>query len=146
MIGWQDARGVPVKSEEILAVSAAVLKDGQVLLVRRGRPPAKGLYAFPGGRVEAGETFEQALARELLEETGLVIETASPYQEILLNGDDGQQTFRLIVFRATVAAGAITAGDDASEAGWYAPEAITAMPLTDSTRAVIEELQHSTDS
>lgn len=142
MIGLQDARALLVKPEEILAVSAAVIQEDRVLLVRRGRAPAKGLYAFPGGRVEAGETLEKALARELLEETGLLLTTASPYRDVVLRGDDDQQIFRLTVFRATVARGPVIAGDDAHEAGWYSPEEIATLPLTESTQHIIEELRH----
>ncbi|WP_404933307.1 NUDIX hydrolase [Nitratireductor sp. L15S-10] len=131
-----------MKSEEILAVSAAVVQEGRVLLVRRGRAPARDLYAFPGGRVETGETLEQAIARELLEETGLVMKTANPYREVVLRDDDDQQTFRLTVFRATVACGPVMAGDDASEAGWYSYEEVATMSLTDSTRTIVEELRH----
>ncbi|MFC5583886.1 NUDIX hydrolase [Nitratireductor kimnyeongensis] len=132
-----------MKSEEILAVSAAVIQGGCVLLVRRGRAPARGLYAFPGGRMEAGETPEQAIARELLEETGLVMTSATPYRDLVLHGDVDQQIFRLNVFRATVSPGTVMAGDDASEAGWYSPEEIATMSLTDSTRTIVEELRHS---
>ena len=57
-----------------LAVSAAIFRDGKILLVRRAVPPAYHCYTFPGGRVEYGETLSQALAREVSEETGLVIE------------------------------------------------------------------------
>ena len=137
----EDARLLPTKPTEIRAVSAAVQKNGCFLLVRRGRAPAKDYFAFPGGRVEAGETAEQALARELLEETGLTVTTASPYREIVLNGDDAK-TYRLTVFCATVMTGEPVAGDDASEAGWFSADAFAAMPLTDSTREIIEELQH----
>ena len=55
------------------AVSVAIFHDGAFLLVRRGREPSKGLYAFPGGRVEPGESDEDAVRRELAEETGLTI-------------------------------------------------------------------------
>jgi 8-oxo-dGTP diphosphatase len=56
-----------------LAVSAAIFRDGRVLIVRRGRPPAHGLYTLPGGGVELGETLEEAIKREAREETGLEI-------------------------------------------------------------------------
>src|ERR1700730_1789921 len=54
-----------------LAVSAAIFRDGKVLLVRRARAPAHGLYTLPGGGVELGETLEQAVIREVREETAL---------------------------------------------------------------------------
>src|SRR6185503_11416306 len=57
-----------------IAVSAAIFRDGKVLLVRRARSPAKGFYSLPGGRVEFGESLHQALTREVAEETGLDIE------------------------------------------------------------------------
>src|SRR5260370_16314449 len=58
-----------------LAVSAAIFRDGKVLLVRRARSPAKGFYSLPGGRVEFGEPLHTALHREVDEETALKIET-----------------------------------------------------------------------
>jgi ADP-ribose pyrophosphatase YjhB (NUDIX family) len=57
-----------------LAVSAAIFRDGKVLLVRRARSPGKGFYSLPGGRVEYGESLHTALRREVDEETGLKIE------------------------------------------------------------------------
>src|SRR5437588_13086542 len=56
-----------------LAVSAAIFRDDRVLIVRRARPPAHGLHTLPGGVVELGETLQEAVIREVLEETGLVI-------------------------------------------------------------------------
>lgn len=56
-----------------LAVSAAIIRDGKVLVVRRARPPAYGHFTLPGGVVEAGETLAEAAIREVAEETGLAI-------------------------------------------------------------------------
>jgi ADP-ribose pyrophosphatase YjhB (NUDIX family) len=57
-----------------LAVSAAIFRDGRILLVRRARSPAKGFYSLPGGRVEFGESLHSALHREVDEETALKID------------------------------------------------------------------------
>ena len=57
-----------------LAVSAAIFRDDEVLLVRRARSPGNGFYSLPGGRVEFGESLHTALHREVDEETGLKIE------------------------------------------------------------------------
>jgi ADP-ribose pyrophosphatase YjhB (NUDIX family) len=57
-----------------LAVSAAIFRANRILLVRRARSPAKGVYSLPGGRVEFGESLHAALHREVAEETALSIE------------------------------------------------------------------------
>lgn len=61
---------MPAPRPEV-AVGAVVVRDGRLLLVRRGRGVGRGRWSLPGGRVEAGETLAQALRRELREETGL---------------------------------------------------------------------------
>ena len=64
-----EARTYPTRP--FLAVSAAIFRDGRVLIVRRAQPPAHGLYTLPGGVVELGETLVEAVMREIREETGL---------------------------------------------------------------------------
>ena len=64
----------------IHAVSVAVVRGNRLLLVKRGREPSRGLHAFPGGRVEPGETNEEAARRELFEETGLRAENLAPIE------------------------------------------------------------------
>ena len=59
---------------EVAAVGAIAIRDGALLLIRRGHAPSRGRWSLPGGRVEPGETAEQALVREVAEETGLVVE------------------------------------------------------------------------
>ena len=67
-----DARAYPTRP--FLAVSAAIVRDGRVLVVRRARAPANGLFSLPGGVVEAGETLHEAVIREISEETAIAIE------------------------------------------------------------------------
>jgi len=67
-----DARAYPERP--YLAVSAAIVRDGKILVVRRARAPARGLYSLPGGVVEIGETLTEAVTREVSEETGMTIE------------------------------------------------------------------------
>ena len=67
------------------AVGAVVLRDdGAVLLVQRGRPPAVGTWTFPGGKLEEGETLEQAVVREVFEETGLRVETVALVETVVI--------------------------------------------------------------
>src|SRR5438105_4919222 len=67
-----DARMYP--SRPYLAVSAAIIRDGHVLVARRARGASTGVFTLPGGVVEAGETLHQAIVREVMEETGIAIE------------------------------------------------------------------------
>ena len=69
-----DERSRTYPTRPYLAVSAAIFRDGRVLIVRRARPPAHGLYTLPGGGVELGETLEEAVIREVREETSLDVE------------------------------------------------------------------------
>lgn len=116
----------------IPAVSVALRRGQEFLLVRRGREPAKGLFAFPGGRVEPGESLEAAAARELLEETGLSCGPLRPCRVLDLPGPDGA-VYRLTVLAADHAGGDPVAGDDADAAGWYGLDAMRGLRITAST-------------
>jgi ADP-ribose pyrophosphatase YjhB (NUDIX family) len=119
----------------IPAVSVALRSGERLLLVKRGRAPAKGLHAFPGGRVEAGETLEEAAQRELYEETGLTAETLEAHEELTLEGATAGTVYRLTVFRAIHVRGEPVAGDDAETAGWYSLDEMAQLPITASTLA-----------
>ncbi len=110
------------------AVSVAVVRGNTVLLVKRARQPSQGLYAFPGGKVEAGETLEQAARRELLEETGLRANAYLPLREIHIDGrSDGHPVdYFLTVFGAAYAGGEAIADDDAETAAFYTLSEMTA--------------------
>ena len=128
--------------QEVAAVSVAVVRGERVLLVRRARPPAQGLYAFPGGKVEATETLEQAARRELLEETGLTARRFHPVQTIFIEGSgEGHPVdYRLTVFGALHAGGEPIAADDAETAAFYTLEEMTTMKLADRVFTIAEEL------
>jgi len=115
----------------VKAVSVAILCDGAFLLVRRARPPAEGMYAFPGGRIEPGESARTAARRELLEETGLTVGEIDPFDEIEIGTFD--RLFALTVFVGRGVSGSLEPGDDAAEAGWFALEEMANLPVTDST-------------
>lgn len=126
-------------------VSVAILHEGRFLLVQRGREPSMGLYAFPGGRVDDGESDEQAVRRELAEETGLMVERVSPFKEFLLPGSPAGAfpAFRLLVFRGSGPSGTLRAGDDAAAVGWFSLEEMQELPIIpsvlDTARAIAEE-------
>ncbi|UVK38058.1 NUDIX hydrolase [Mesorhizobium sp. AR10] len=128
--------------KKLPAVSVAIVRGDTVLLVKRARQPSQGFYAFPGGKVEAGETLEQAAQRELLEETGLRATAYRPLREIHIDGsgDDHPVDYLLTVFGATYAGGEAVASDDAETAAFYTLSEMAALPLADSVFAVAEEL------
>ncbi len=101
----------------IPAVGAVVVNEGRLLLVRRGRPPAEGLWAVPGGKVHVGETLREAVAHEVREETGLLIEVGEVAWVGETTGEPDRQ-FVLIDFFASVTGGSLRAGDDAAEVAW----------------------------
>lgn len=128
----------------VSAVSVAVVDGPRVLLVRRGQAPAKGFYALPGGRVESGESAEQAARRELFEETGLRAGALRFVRDVEIDDDD--MRFRLSVFRVAYEGGTVAAGDDAAAAGWYTPAAMRALPVTPSTRDIVEAIVGADDT
>lgn len=128
------------------AVSAIVRRGDRYLLVRRANPPAQDLYAFPGGRVEPGETLESAALRELREETGLEGRNPRPHSshDLVSYGPDGRVTHRFILTTHLVdvdPSAQATAGDDALEVGWYDAAEAGRLPLPESVRACIASLE-----
>jgi ADP-ribose pyrophosphatase YjhB (NUDIX family) len=115
-----------------LAVSAAIFRDGKVLLVRRARSPGKGFYSFPGGRVEFGETLHTALHREVDEETALRIDIVglSGWREVVPS-KPGHGHYVILSFAARWTGGEPVLNDEHDDFKWLAPDALGDLKLTD---------------
>lgn len=114
----------------IVAVGAIVFDaNGRVLLVERGKPPGVGQWTVPGGRLEGAETLAQAVAREVHEETGLVVEVGPLSCVVERMGDDWH--FVILDYLARVIGGTLRAGDDARAAKFVEGAELATLPLTD---------------
>lgn len=112
----------------VVATIAVLLREGQVLLVRRANPPDAGRWGFPGGKTEFGETIQAACLRELREETGV---EARAHQVVTavdaLDRDAGggiRHHYVLVAVLCSWVSGEPVAADDALEARWFAPDAL----------------------
>jgi 8-oxo-dGTP diphosphatase len=122
-----------------LAVSAAIFRDDKILLVRRARSPAKGIYSLPGGRVEIGETLHAALHREVAEETALKIEIAefAAWREVLPAAAGGGH-YLIMSFAARWSAGEVVLNEELDDHKWLSPDALGELKLTDGLLNVIQ--------
>ena len=129
-----------------VAVGAIVVKDDRVLLVKRSKPPGEGLWAIPGGRVELGETLQQAAEREIMEETGLTIQAKDPVYTFEIIEPEGTERPRfhyvIVDFAAEYVNGALTPSDDASEARWVSSQELKRLPVSQTTTEVLKNVVH----
>jgi ADP-ribose pyrophosphatase YjhB (NUDIX family) len=109
----------------------AIIKDGdgRLLLIKRGHEPGAGLWSLPGGRIEAGETDEEAVIREIREETGLIVVPGRLVGSVQRPGADGSV---LVIrdYEAEITGGTLAAADDAADARWVDLQDLGGLPLT----------------
>ena len=126
-----------------LAVSAAIIRNGRVLLVRRARQPALNLYTLPGGAVEAGETLFEAVAREVREETSLDIEPVAlaGHREVIVRDDQGrvERHFVILSFAARWRDGEPVLNDELDDARWIEPADLAGFKTTEGLAEIIAE-------
>jgi 8-oxo-dGTP diphosphatase len=136
-----DVRTYPTRP--FLAVSAAIFRDGKVLVVRRARKPAFNLYTMPGGVVEAGETLTEAVAREVREETALQIEVLSlaGHREAVMRDKEGrvERHFVIMCFAARWISGEPVLNEELDEARWMDPGEVSSLRTTDGLAEIVAD-------
>ena len=128
-----------------VAVGAVVIRGGRVLLVRRGKPPARGLWAIPGGSVRLGETLQQAAEREIREETGVTVRAGAPVLtfESIRRDAHGRVRFHYVIVDLAAAwvSGEPVPSDDADDARWFSAAEVAAEPdMVPKTRELLQTL------
>jgi ADP-ribose pyrophosphatase YjhB (NUDIX family) len=134
-----DARENPARP--IVGAGAVVIKNGAVLLIRRGKAPKLGRWSLPGGAQELGETIEEAVVREVLEETGLDVRILAFLDVIDLIEKDAygiRYHYTLIDYLAEVTGGTLAPGTDAADARFFSLEEALSLPLWSETHRIIK--------
>lgn len=135
-----DPRAYP--DRPFVAVSAAILRDGKLLLVRRARGPANRVFTLPGGVVEAGETLAEAVCREVMEETALTISPVAlaGHREVIIR-DDAQRVLRhflVLAFAARWVAGEPMLNEELSEFFWTDPAEVKNFATTEGLAEIVD--------
>ncbi len=136
-----DSRAFP--SRPIVGVGAVIIEGEQVLIVRRGRPPLQGEWSLPGGAVDVGETLASAVQREVLEETGLIVDVGAIVEVLdrIHMDQDGRVEYHyvLIDYLCAVIGGQLQAQSDAADARWVVRAQLPAFGVSQTAIAVIDK-------
>ncbi len=132
-------------SAPLMGVGAVVVDNGRVLLVRRGREPLKGQWSLPGGLLELGESLTAGVAREVLEETGMVVEPIELIELLdRIHWEDNRVRYHYVIadYLCRVTGGTLHADSDADEVRWVERAELnshSALKLDPITVRVIEQ-------
>ena len=129
---------MPHIQQPILGASACIWRSGQVLLIKRSKPPGKGLWSLPGGKIERGEMAEEAAHRELFEETQVLaklVKPMGPYEIII--GDLVQ--YSITCYAGVYISGEAVASSDAAEVAWVSPQTVKKFELAPNIALAIAE-------
>ena len=127
----------------VVGVGAVVLDGSRVLLVKRAHAPLKGEWSLPGGAVELGETLEAAVAREVLEETGVAVDVG-PVVEVLdrvERGPDGRVEYHFVIvdYLCRPRDNRLARGSDADDVRWATLGELSGLRVTQAAIDVIHK-------
>ena len=124
-------------------MGAILLRRDRVLLVERGKSPLKGYWSLPGGVLETGERLREGIAREVLEETGLIVKPLQVIEifERIMRDEKGipEYHYVLIDYLCRVTGGALAPADDVSRAEWVPRDSLRNYKITEGTLLVIQK-------
>jgi 8-oxo-dGTP diphosphatase len=125
----------------VLGVGALIVEGDRILLVQRGHEPLKGYWSLPGGAVETGERLEDAMRREVREETGLEVGVLCLLEvfERIMHDAEGKPEYHyvLVDYLCRPAGGTLAAADDADRVEWFTHAGMEELLITEGTPAVI---------
>jgi len=134
----------------MVGVGGVVIVEGRAMLIRRGSEPLLGEWSIPGGMLELGETLEEGVARELLEETGLtvrVIELIEVFDRIYVESTAGANEqkkgprfhYVIVDYLCERVAGEAVAGSDVTELVFASEEELDKYKLTETATRILKK-------
>src|SRR5262245_7550830 len=126
----------------VVGVGAVIVRDGQALIVKRAHEPRKGEWSLPGGRVELGESLEEAARREIKEETGLDVEVGpmvEVFDRVHLLAGRVRYPFVIVDYLCIPRPGDACAGDDVDDVRWVTGDELDAYGVNAHAAAVIRK-------
>ena len=128
----------------LVGVGAVIVRDKEVLLIKRAAPPKEGYYSIPGGLVEVGERVEDAVRREVYEETGLKIEIEKliAVMDNIIKDEEGRVKYHYILvdYLAKPISGELRVSSDASDVKWVRFDRLKGIKLTETAKKLFREL------
>jgi 8-oxo-dGTP diphosphatase len=133
----------------LVGVGGVVIEDGRALLIRRGTEPLLGEWSIPGGTLELGETLEEGVARELLEETGLavkVVELIEVFDRIYIESVAGDAEKRgprfhyvIVDYLCERIGGSAVAGSDVTDVAYAREDELGRFSLTETAMRILKK-------
>lgn len=134
----------------LVGVGAILIRRDRILMAQRGKEPLKGWWSLPGGAVEAGEALKDAVCREIMEETGLVIHPIRVFEifERIMRDAAGRPEYHyvLIDYICRIAGGTLRPGDDVCAVDWVRRRDLPSLRITEGTLGVIERAFQSREN